>query len=131
MNTRNLTIGVAALIAAGLALPASALSISSLFGNSDEPVMCTMEAKMCPDGSYVGRTGPQCEFAACPGETDTSNWQTYRNDEKGFEVQYAKSAFMDLYPIADVPINRVFGVNESTKDGLYYFSVYAHPLRTS
>lgn len=31
-----------------------------------EQVMCTMEAKMCPDGSYVGRQGPNCEFAACP-----------------------------------------------------------------
>src|SRR3989344_983720 len=31
------------------------------------PVMCTMDAKICPDGSYVGRTGPNCEFAACGG----------------------------------------------------------------
>jgi hypothetical protein len=31
-----------------------------------EPVACTMDAKMCPDGSYVGRTGPKCEFQACP-----------------------------------------------------------------
>ncbi len=31
-----------------------------------EPVACTMEAKLCPDGSYVGRTGPKCEFTACP-----------------------------------------------------------------
>lgn len=30
------------------------------------PVACTMEAKQCPDGSYVGRTGPKCEFASCP-----------------------------------------------------------------
>ncbi|MFA5134527.1 MAG: hypothetical protein WC505_01930 [Patescibacteria group bacterium] len=29
-------------------------------------VACTMEAKLCPDGSAVGRTGPNCEFAACP-----------------------------------------------------------------
>jgi len=29
-------------------------------------VPCTMEAKLCPDGSYVGRTGPNCEFAPCP-----------------------------------------------------------------
>lgn len=28
-------------------------------------VACTMEAKLCPDGSSVGRTGPRCEFAAC------------------------------------------------------------------
>ena len=27
---------------------------------------CTMEAKQCPDGSYVGRSGPDCEFTACP-----------------------------------------------------------------
>ena len=30
-----------------------------------EPVACTMDAKQCPDGSYVGRTGPNCEFV-CP-----------------------------------------------------------------
>lgn len=29
-------------------------------------VFCTMDAKLCPDGSYVGRTGPNCEFAECP-----------------------------------------------------------------
>jgi putative hemolysin len=29
---------------------------------------CTMEAKICPDGSAVGRTGPNCEFAPCPGD---------------------------------------------------------------
>ena len=27
---------------------------------------CTMEAKICPDGTAVRRTGPHCEFAACP-----------------------------------------------------------------
>ncbi len=31
-----------------------------------EPVACTMEAKICPDGTAVGRTGPNCEFAPCP-----------------------------------------------------------------
>ena len=35
--------------------------------NEGGMVACTMEAKMCPDGSYVGRTGPRCEFTACPG----------------------------------------------------------------
>ena len=30
---------------------------------------CTKEAKQCPDGSSVGRAGPNCEFALCPGET--------------------------------------------------------------
>lgn len=27
---------------------------------------CSLEAKICPDGSSVGRTGPNCEFAPCP-----------------------------------------------------------------
>lgn len=29
------------------------------------PVACTDDARQCPDGSYVGRTGPKCEFV-CP-----------------------------------------------------------------
>jgi len=34
--------------------------------NTDESVIaCTMDAMQCPDGSYVGRTGPRCEFV-CP-----------------------------------------------------------------
>lgn len=35
--------------------------------SGEEPVMCTQEAKICPDGTAVGRTGPNCEFAPCPG----------------------------------------------------------------
>ena len=27
---------------------------------------CTDDAMQCPDGSYVGRTGPKCEFMPCP-----------------------------------------------------------------
>lgn len=33
----------------------------------DEQVFCTMDAKICPDGSSVGRVPPSCEFAPCPG----------------------------------------------------------------
>lgn len=29
---------------------------------------CTRDAKVCPDGTTVGRTGPACEFAPCPGD---------------------------------------------------------------
>ncbi len=32
----------------------------------EKQIACTQEAKLCPDGSAVGRTGPQCEFAPCP-----------------------------------------------------------------
>lgn len=34
--------------------------------DTTEPIACTMDAKQCPDGSYVGRVAPFCEFAECP-----------------------------------------------------------------
>ncbi len=34
--------------------------------NATGTVICTLEAKICPDGSVVGRMGPNCEFAPCP-----------------------------------------------------------------
>jgi hypothetical protein len=39
-------------------------------GNDDQNNngACTDEAMQCPDGSFVGRTGPNCEFAQCPGQ---------------------------------------------------------------
>lgn len=51
----------------------SFLIISSLFFAStsqainNEPVACAMDALTCPDGTVVGRTGPNCEFV-CPGQ---------------------------------------------------------------
>lgn len=35
-----------------------------------QPVGCTSEAKVCPDGSAVGRTGPNCEFESCSSGKD-------------------------------------------------------------
>lgn len=43
---------------------------------ADEPVACQMDAKICPDGSGVGRTGPTCEFALCPSPTASSSRTT-------------------------------------------------------
>lgn len=39
-------------------------------------VVCTADAKQCPDGSYVGRIAPNCEFAACPGTGNCANPST-------------------------------------------------------
>ena len=47
------------------------LSVFLIFEEQPKKIACTEEAKICPDGSAVGRTGPNCEFAPCPGETGT------------------------------------------------------------
>lgn len=39
--------------------------------NKRKTLPCTQEAKLCPDGSYVGRTVPNCEFAPCPTTAET------------------------------------------------------------
>ena len=49
----------------------NALEIPVIFAGvtgtvTPSPIACTMEAKLCPDGSAVGRSGPKCEFAQCP-----------------------------------------------------------------
>jgi|GEM_PF-1203793 len=37
--------------------------------NNTGPVACTMEARICPDGTAVGRTGPSCDFSPCPANS--------------------------------------------------------------
>ncbi|MDO8512521.1 MAG: hypothetical protein Q7S57_04565 [bacterium] len=57
-----------------------------------QPAVCTQEAKICSDGSSVGRTGPNCEFAACPAASDqVAGWKTYSNTAYGFEFKYPEN----------------------------------------
>lgn len=52
----------------------------------DEQISCTQEAKLCPNGSAVGRTGPNCEFAACPkvfGGDDNQGILPYKSGVSG------------------------------------------------
>ena len=56
------TVGILVVI---VVLVGVALTLSN--SKNDSVVFCTQDAKLCSDGSYVGRTGPNCEFV-CPGE---------------------------------------------------------------
>ncbi len=65
MDMKNIRMLV---LLASVALLAAGCSKSAVVPPpSSGTVACTMEALQCPDGSYVGRQGPMCEFAACPG----------------------------------------------------------------
>ncbi len=59
-------------------------------------VACTTEARICPDGSAVGRTGPNCEFATCP------------------TAQVAADPRNTTYQINGTPVTLVNGHAEST-----------------
>jgi|SRR3989338_41677 len=93
----NLKIIVLSLTAGILLVSAYVFSFDYFAAQTEqtEQIFCIQDTKQCPDGSYVGRTGPKCEFANCPtlsfGQSDTSNWKTYRNKKYGFEVRYPQS----------------------------------------
>jgi len=53
--------------AVGLTLTVTAPALA----NDPSSFACTMEAKLCADGSAVSRTGPNCAFAACPSSAST------------------------------------------------------------
>lgn len=63
----------------------------------DETVFCTTDAMLCPDGSYVARVAPNCNFAPCP-ETETPvsdntpTRQTYKSDKYGISFTYPKES---------------------------------------
>lgn len=53
---------------------------------------CTMDAKQCPDGSYVGRLPPDCAFAVCPKNAPAQTPSSY---------QCPKTQYVDCMPKAN------------------------------
>ena len=71
-----------------------------------EQIACTMDAKVCPDGSSVSRTGPNCEFAECPGGTSSI---VYSDDKK-------YSAFMETIEEPNLIISKIHVKNQQTSE---------------
>ena len=73
MKNIVLIVGISLVIAVGGVWVLHTQKVDSVAG----PLGCSAEAKVCPDGTAVGRTGPHCEFAACPqvvpAETESTN----------------------------------------------------------
>ncbi len=91
-----------------------------------EPVMCTMDAKMCSDGSYVSRSGPQCAFAACPN----TNTTTPRTDARGCYPNRMFSATTGELCNKNLPAGCNSALGFSSTTGLQCGTVYSIPTIT-
>jgi tryptophan-rich sensory protein len=67
---------------------------------SPAAVACTEEAKLCSDGSAVGRSGPKCEFAACPVD---ANWKIFTDAKTGIVFQYPEKLATKYIDTAEWP----------------------------
>ncbi len=60
-------------------------SVSNDVGPSDDFVACPLDAMQCPDGSFVGRSGPSCTFE-CKGVTPKPNKVLCTQEQKKTDV---------------------------------------------
>lgn len=94
--------------------------------------VCTADAKLCSDGSYVGRSGPDCEFTTCP-EKETEYSSTFGNEhveksiamylvEQDAFIQKTASGGFDVCAIENLdPTNELFPVYVWAYCGEYTF----------
>ncbi|MCL4416708.1 MAG: hypothetical protein M1365_08450 [Actinobacteria bacterium] len=94
LNIKWIVLGLIVLV-----LIAIGTSAGYFFLNSNKQIACTLEAKLCPDGSSVGRTGSKCEFAKCPdikpsttsAPVEVSGWKNYQNSTLNISFKYPDS----------------------------------------
>lgn len=97
---------IAAIIIAAAYLRIRQVMVGTPNGNTNtvQTIACTLEAKLCPNGTTVGRVAPKCDFAPCPGAANAnanantnaaSNTNTlsnattlYTDSEFNFSLQY-------------------------------------------
>lgn len=97
MKEYGILIGVLVLVAIGGLWAASEREVQA-----PDRLTCTQEAKICPDGSAVGRTGPDCSFAECPGTSGSIILEARIGQEvSGLDVR--------LMPLAVLADNRCPG----------------------
>lgn len=80
---------------------------------------CTLEAKICPDGTSVGRSGPNCEFSPCPNSTLTADTATTTTLQgQGFTLRYPASFTLKEEPVGTYVLTRV-GPTQSLNTELF------------
>lgn len=119
MTPRQLIITLVVLIGLGILFVAGKLLLappeSTVPAPTETAVYCTMDAKICPDGSAVGRIPPNCQFAQCPLVTSTTTGTfTLALGEKG-----------GIGEVAVTPLN----VLEDSRCGLNVVCIQAGTVR--
>ncbi|MFA6376037.1 MAG: hypothetical protein WCX69_01395 [Candidatus Paceibacterota bacterium] len=67
------------------------------------PAACTQEAKLCPGGLSVSRSGPDCEFLPCPPEPSTETCgggvcpAKNESETSGFKSKAVEKAIKDYF----------------------------------
>jgi len=89
---KQLLFGVVLLILIGIA----GFFYRTTVENPGPITACPMDAKMCPDGSTVGRVAPLCEFTACPSTTDAGAGVSYSVPEGYVADENAYGADLSL-----------------------------------
>lgn len=69
---------------------------------------CTLEAKICPDGTTVGRSGPNCEFAPCLSSSPIASAETQKTLQgRGFTLRYPDTYTINEEPAGTFILTRV------------------------
>jgi len=89
-------------------------------GEENDQIVCTMEARLCPDGSYIGRIGPKCEFSLCPlVDKETKGWTAFVDPAGTYSFKYPADWPTDYVAPVDWPpkINFASGPFVCTEGG--------------
>lgn len=93
-----------------------------LINKASKQMVCTTDAKVCPDGSSVGRTGPGCEFAACPEvKVDETTVKALSFNKSSFDLTN-KTFAIEVSEGKTTGKTKVFKVNTTDKTKIYSYS---------
>ena len=80
--------------------------------NPEEKVVCSMDVLMCPDGSYVGRTGLNCEFV-CPDLPEVA-------DDIKAQIEAKSDLIKVTQPVPNAVINSPLEIKGLARGNWYF-----------
>lgn len=76
--------------------------LSTSIEQVDGVYACNDDGKLCPDGTVVGRTGPECTFSACPGVYPASDPRA-TTTKTTTAVLYGRTVMSPVCPVERIP----------------------------